>query len=150
MATASQPVIETVPSQIRFRLSKSLQVLIGETLSRRKLTTVEKYILELIENDVAPLRLARWRDKFPPPPEPGETKIEVRGRKAVTAARAQKILHLHEQCISPGNIASRLNVSVVTVHRILKENAESTIHVQRSGICSRGIRDAATPRFWER
>jgi hypothetical protein len=145
VATPAQPVAQAVPSLVRFRLSKSLQVLLGERLLRRNIT-LEKYFVELIEADIAPLRLANWLDKVPPAPVE-EIRIKTKGRQEVAAARVQRILHLHEQYVSPGNIAQRLGLSLMTVRRILKEHAQSTIHVQRPGVT--GCR-ASTPRFWER
>jgi hypothetical protein len=144
MATPTQ-TLQTVPSQVRFRLNKTLQLLIAEKLSQRNIT-IEKYFLELIEADSAPASLARWRAKSSPEHESVETKIEVRGRKEIAAARVQRVLHLAEQAISDGNISQRLGVSVMTVRRILQEYAQSD-HVQRSGPAGRARSRGA--RFWE-
>ena len=72
MATPAQS-LQAVPNQVKLRFNKSLQAILGERLLRRKIT-LPKYIVELIENDVAPLRLDIWREKVSPARE-GE-KIE--------------------------------------------------------------------------
>jgi hypothetical protein len=146
MATPSQPAIETIPAEVTLRLTKSMRASIGEKLSRRniKAEAVEHYFLELAQADTAEIRLEVWRTKFPPAPAE-EKKIETKGRQEVAAARVQRVLHLHEQAISDGNIGQRLGLSVTTVRRILQEYAQSD-HVARSGICCRGVRER---RFWE-
>jgi hypothetical protein len=148
MATPSQPAIETIPAEVTLRLTKSMRASIGEKLSRRniKAQAVEDYFLELAQADIAPVRLQAWLDKFPPAPAE-EKKIETKGRQEVAAARVQRVLHLHEQAISDGNISQRLGLSVMTVRRILKEHAQSD-HVQRSGPAGRARSREA--RFWER
>jgi hypothetical protein len=137
VATPAQTIVQ-------IRLTKSMAACLNERLSRRNIGA-EDYLIELIQADVAPLRLEAWRDKFPPAPAE-EKKIETKGRQEVAAGRVQRVLHLHEQAISDGNISQRLGLSVMTIRRILKEHAQSD-HVQRSGPAGRARSRGA--RFWE-
>jgi len=67
----------------------------------------------------------------------------VRDRQQLTAARAQRILHLRDEQVAPPAIAQRLGVSLITVHRVMRENDESKISVQRPGMAScRSVRAA--------
>jgi hypothetical protein len=123
VATPTQ-TLQAVPNQIKIRFTKSLQILLSETLERRNIKTVERYILELVENDVAPLRLELWRAKFAPR-ESIERKIAVQGRFQARATK-QKVLELHDEGVPSSSIAERVCVSHNTVCRILRERDEET------------------------
>jgi hypothetical protein len=110
---------QAVPDQIKIRFTKSLQLLLSERLLRRNLS-VEKYIAELIENDVAELRLERWRATTVQ--KRNEEKVEVPARRAKSAERARLILELLEDGVYPSAVAERTHVSLNTVHRIKREH----------------------------
>jgi hypothetical protein len=106
-----------------------------------------KYANELIDADFAEFRLQRIAPDFLQArgagAAPREDKIEVRGRQQLTAARIQKVLHLRDTYVSPSAIAQRLSISLVSVHRILRENDESKISVPTPGRAScRAVHDA--------
>jgi len=107
------------------RLSRDLQVLVAQTLDRRNLT-IEKYFVELIENDVAPLRLEIWRARSHSEPTHSQGTIEVLGKRQKAAERARLILELSDQGLSPSIISERVRVSLNTVHRIRRMHGEST------------------------
>jgi DNA-binding NarL/FixJ family response regulator len=130
VATPTQPFSMphqdfSVPHQVLVRLHKDLQALVGETLERRNIN-LEHYLLQLIENDIAPLRLEKWRAKSHPEPRHSQGTIEVLGKRQKAAERARLILELSDQGLSPSIISERVHVSLNTVHRIRRMHGEST------------------------
>src|SRR6267378_3169961 len=117
MATPAQPFSMphqdfSVPNQVLVRLSKDLQVLVAQTLDRRNIN-LEHYLIQLVEADVAPLRLEIWRAKSHPA---SKRKLEIPGGRLERAAeRARLILELSDQGLSPSIISERVHVSLNTV-----------------------------------
>jgi len=112
--------------------SKPVLIAIREVCELRTMSFFG-YIHQVVEADLASCKLQRIAPDFllVPGATPVE-KVEVSTSRELTASRVQRILHLRERYVAPGAIAQRLGVSLVTVHRILRQNDESKIHVPRT------------------
>jgi hypothetical protein len=128
-------------------------------VSQLRNMTILGYVWEAIEADLAAFRLLRINSKFlqvaGTTPHSSEEKIEVRSHEELTAVRVQKILHLRDQNISTPAIAQRVGCSPMTVHRVLRENAESKVSVPHAAIVScRAVHDGrpegSLVGFWPR
>jgi hypothetical protein len=148
VATPTQS-LQAVPSLVRFRLNKALQLLIAEKLSRRNIT-IEKYFLELIENDAAPVRLKRWQDSHPDPlrGRSGRPIIETKhgSSRKLTPEVIQKIFHIRDcENLGTPQLAERFGFSVMTIARILRNRSENSVHVPLSTRATATVR--SVPAF---
>jgi hypothetical protein len=137
--------------------NKSRLVVVREMAQLRTMS-VAGYVWEVVDAELAQCRLQRITPDFLQARGAADTcveKIEVRGRQQLTAERVQKVLHLRDTYVSPSAIAQRLSISLVSVHRILRENDETKISVPHAAIVScRAVHDArpegSLVGFWPR
>ena len=122
MATPRKTSFQSVPTEMLLReflrrLNKSLVACLDETLSDRNIKPHD-YLVELIECDQAQRRLEKWRKQFPE----RATHLKKIGKANGHAERAERILTLADEGIGSSAIAERVDLSLASVDRILREN----------------------------
>jgi len=134
--------------EIRVNVNDSLFASIREALSLRSMT-LNAYLLQVLEADVAPIRLQKLRSNFLLPSGVKAKTIETTDgvwRTKLRGEQIQRIIFLSErEKMSPPDIAASMAISRTSVRRVLNQRAEARTPVPLTSSSRRSRGQRAQP-----